>query len=214
MKIFNIMTIICTILISLLAFQFSQAQTLVGFGAKAGANFSTLRGDDAVNTKRRTGFTGGVFLSISPQPFFTIQPEVLFSQRGAINTNEALNIRQELRVNYIDIPILFKLRIPIDETFFPHVYIGPQFSRRLGNKYTVEQLDVNVQINEELTVRKFDFGGVFGAGLDIQSNNLILTFDFRYGIGALNLDDDDNGLDLKNSDLMFFVGIGYLFAGK
>lgn len=197
--------------VSLVSFETSQAQTDVALGAKAGTNFSNLRGEDADDTERKVGFTGGMFLSISPRPFLTVQPELLFTQRGATNTNETLNIKQELRANYIDIPVLFKLRLPIDDVFFPHVYIGPQFSTHLNNTYSVEQLDTNIEIDSEVDVNEFDFGGVFGAGMDIQSNHLLITVDFRYGLGALNINENDDGIEIKHSDLMFFAGVGYLF---
>jgi hypothetical protein len=69
----------------------ASAQSLPGLtnvGVKAGASFSTLRGnitDEGGNgvLGYRTGFTGGVYGQVEVIPYFSPRLEVLYTQRGA-----------------------------------------------------------------------------------------------------------------------------------
>ncbi len=182
------------------------------FGAKAGYTASTFRGTDANNVDWQSGYAGGLFVNIGVLDFFTIQPEVLFRQRGASNQNETFNINQNVRLSYMDVPVLFKLRIPIAETFYPHIYAGPQFSYNIRGDYEIS--GGGIIAGSELDVRKIDFGGVMGFGLDLVIDKLFLTADFRYGIGALTIDKSDNSASLRNEDLSILLGVGVNFGGK
>lgn len=189
----------------------AQAQTSVG--VKGGYTAATLRGEDAGDIDWRSGFAGGLFVNFAVFKAFTIQPEVLFRQRGAYNRNETFNINQRINLTYMDVPVLFKLRLPIDETFYPHVYIGPQFSYNLKGEYEVEAFD-GIAIEDDIDVRRVDAGGVMGFGLDVTSNRFFFTTDFRYGLGAINIDDSDEPFLLKNKDLSIMLGVGVNIGGR
>ncbi len=183
------------------------AQTALG--VKGGYAASKFRGADADNVDWQSGFAGGLFVNVYVFDFFTIQPELLFRQRGGQNNNETFNIDQNVRLSYMDVPVLFKLRVPIAETFYPHIYAGPQFSYNIKGDYEISSGGLSA--NRSLDVRKVDFGGVMGFGLDVDVSKLFLTADFRYGIGALNVDKSDNALKLRNEDLSIMLGVGVNF---
>lgn len=185
----------------------AMAQSQASIGLKAGFTAANLRGDDAGNLNWRNGFVGGLFVHIPVASLFAIQPEALFRQRGAYNSFEFSNIEQRINLTYIDIPVLFKLRVPIADIVYPHIYAGPQGSFSLKGEYEVDLYN-GATFSDQIDVRKFDFGGVFGFGVDVVTDKLFFTADFRYGIGALKIDKSDNGLDLKNKDLSIMVGIG------
>jgi len=184
-----------------------QAQTLVSIGLKAGASFSGFRGDDAGKISFRKGIAAGLFVNISPAPFFSIQPELLLQQKGAVNENDDFNFKEDVKLGYLNVPVLVKLRIPIAHKFFPHIYAGPQFSYMLKSEYAISSLDTS-NVFRDIDLRNYDLGGVFGFGLDIELNHLFLTADFRYALGSINLSDEAL---LKNKDLAIMVGIGYSF---
>lgn len=186
----------------------ANSQSL-SLGAKAGASFSGFRGDDAGSISLRKGLAGGLFLNLSPVEWFSIQPEFLFQQKGAVNENEDFNFTEDVKIGYFNVPVLFKLRLPINHTFFPHVYVGPQFSYAFNSEYSIETFEGST-FTREVDPRNFDLGGVFGMGLDIESKHLFFTTDFRYGLGALNLDTDGE-VKLKNKDIAIMLGVGYRF---
>ena len=187
----------------------AAAQSSIGF--KGGYTAATLRGDNDGDINWRSGFAGGMFVNIAVFQAFTIQPEVLFRQRGGTSYNQTLQVNRNIRLSYMDVPILFKLRLPIDETFYPHVYIGPQFSYNIRGDFDADGGGIDVQ--DEVKVRKIDAGGVMGFGLDIASDRFFFTTDFRYGLGGINVDDSDEPLLLKNRDLSIMVGVGINIGG-
>ncbi|HXH20024.1 MAG TPA: porin family protein [Chitinophagales bacterium] len=186
-----------------------HAQPSLAIGPKVGASFSGFRGDDAGDINFRKGLAGGVFVNVSPVKFFSFQPELLLQQKGAVNENEEFNFREDVKIGYLNVPMLFKLRLPIDDAFFPHVYVGPQFSYAFKSEYSITMLN-GTTLTREIDLRNYDLGGVFGFGLDIESNHLFFTTDFRYGLGALNLDENDEA-KLKNKDMAILLGLGYKF---
>lgn len=190
----------------------SNLMSQTTLGVKGGYTAATLRGDDAGNVDWHSGFAGGLFVNVAVLKFFTVQPELLFRQRGGENNNETFNINQKLNLTYMDLPVLFKLRVPIAKTFYPHVYAGPQFSYNIKGDYKVSAGAVSAE--DPVEVRKVDFGGVMGFGLDVVVKRLFLTADFRYGLGAINIDDSDEPFLLKNKDLSILLGIGVNFGGK
>lgn len=196
------------LLLALIAFSNPvKAQLQTSIGLKAGYTASSFRGDDARNMEWRSGFVGGLFVHIPVATLFAIQPEVLFRQRGAYNKFEFANIEQRINLTYIDVPLLFKLRVPIADVVYPHIYAGPQGSFSLKGEYEIDLFD-GATFEDQINVRKFDFGGVFGFGVDVLTDKIFFTSDVRFGLGALKVDNSNNPMDLKNKDISFMVGIG------
>lgn len=188
-----------------------SAQSSIGF--KAGYTAANLRGNDADNMDWRSGFAGGLFVNIPVVQLFAIQPEVLFRQRGAYNRFEITNIEQRIKLTYIDIPVLFKLRLPIEGTVYPHIYAGPRASFSLKGEYEVDLYNGST-FTDQINVRKYDFGGVAGFGVDVLTDKIFFTSDFRFGLGALKVDDSNEPLDLKNKDISIMFGIGVNIGGE
>ncbi len=191
----------------------AEANAQTSIGVKGGYSASSLRGKDVSNMNWRNGFAGGLFVNFAVFKAFTIQPEVLFRQRGGSTRNETLDINQRINLSYMDVPVLFKLRLPIDNTFYPHIYVGPQFSYNIKGEYEVGGGD-GITVYDDLSVRRVDAGGVMGFGLDIVSNKFFLTTDFRYGLGGFNIDNSDEPFLIKNQDLAIMVGVGFNIGGK
>lgn len=184
----------------------------IAIGGKLGFTASSYRGDDAINLKVRNGVVGGAFVNVSLLNFLAIQPELIFKQSGASYTYQALQVTQSVKVNYLQVPVLFKLQIPINKTFYPNIFIGPQYSFALTREYSIGNDDGQLQF-DDADIRRNDVGGVFGAGLDVRSKRLFWTIDFRYGMGALQIENNDQlNLDLKNQDFSVSTGIGVLFG--
>jgi outer membrane immunogenic protein len=99
----------------------------VKFGIKGGANIANVNGDfmeGLEDWKSTIGFCGGIFLELNFGRVLTIQPEVLYTMKGA-NTGDG-----KLKFDYIEIPVLLKLRIPISSVH-PFVFAGPAFGFNL-----------------------------------------------------------------------------------
>src|SRR5512143_3152734 len=144
-----------------------QAAAGVKFGIKAGANVANVNGDFATNVsdwKTRVGFCGGVFLELNFGRILTIQPEVLYTMKGAKATIEegALTGTGKLRFDYVEIPILLKVRIPTGP-IHPFVFAGPA----IGFILTTTFKDITGTSVDIEGAEKVDYSAVMGAGLQI-----------------------------------------------
>ncbi len=92
-----------------------QAQNLLNFGIKAGANMSNVSGLADIQTSLKTGFTGGVSLELRPIDLIGISVDALYSADGF--KTEPLQIGGEqllamdATLGFIDLPIMAKIYI-------------------------------------------------------------------------------------------------------
>ena len=214
---------------ALAAATFSAQQSYaqgVRFGIKGGANLSNLSGklDNNSLYKNKFGYVGGLLANVSilPDNFLSIQPEVLYSQKGykyADNTitvaNQQYKYEGKSTYNYIDVPVLLKLNA--GGIFFE---AGPQYSYLLNvrnkAKQSINGADfVDYQADRNLdNVHRSEFGYV--AGLGFQATNGFM-FDLRYN-GAFTDFAKNNSYqngDLRNArNQVFQATIGYMFLNK
>lgn len=189
----------------------SYAQFGIALGPKAGVGVTTFRGLDEYNIDERTGWVGGLFLNIQFTPVFTLQPELLLSEKGAEYSDNNYSVSAE--ISYFEVPVLAKFRIPINDIFFPHIAVGPNFAFRTDLKYSGRQTDSGATINlNKDEIRKHDIGAIVGAGLDIQTRDsgIFFTIDGRYGIGFTNINKNDDVIEVRNAGWRFAAGIGFL----
>lgn len=144
----------------------AQAQNKFRAGLKGGFNASSLyyENANANDRKERYGFHGGVYAQIPAGEFFSVQPELLYTTKGAsANYNIAtLQGRYTSRLNYLELPVLatFKLGNSVE------LQAGP---------YAAYLLNSNISSNGDL-----------GSGLANVNRDAFNKFD--YGVaGGLNL---------------------------
>ncbi|MBV7440468.1 PorT family protein [Weeksellaceae bacterium TAE3-ERU29] len=200
----------------------AQSMESLQIGAKAGYNYSTLRGDAAkdLNTKGMSGFNVGLFVEIPVNERFSIQPEVNYSVQGAKWEGNFAGIAggsRELKAQYINVPVLAKFYIADGFS----IQAGPQVGFLTGattttsaNLLGVGGTAKNDKFNENMG--KVDFSAVVGAGYKLPMG---FTIDARYALGFTNVFDKDNN-EVKNLKIsenndfkngVFSVGVGYQF---
>ena len=163
----------------------SQAQSPIDIGVRGGLTQATFYGDDVSSNDFRPGFTGGAFLNYQVNEAFSVQPEVLYSVRGAKNHfNEAGNLEDvRVRQDVIEIPVLFKLSAPLSP-ITPRLYAGPA----LGF-LTNSEIDGN---DADDAFGDVDFSGVVGGEIAFAVNKGPLSeiaLDGRYNVGIVELGD-------------------------
>lgn len=189
----------------------SMAQFGLAVGPKAGLSVSTFRGD-VESADARVGWLGGLLINAQITPSITIQPELLFTQRGGEYRN---NDRfTDIEINYFEVPVLVKLRLPIDDVVFPNIVVGPNFSYRTNLRYSSTDTGDGTAISvSESDIRKSDVGALIGAGIDLQTreSGLFFTLDGRYMFGFNDINTGDNTFEVQNAGWTFAVGVGFLF---
>ena len=171
-------------------------------GLKGGLSFGNISNKGLLpgNLKTRTGFAAGIYLGFGAS-VVGLGAEGLYAQRG-LESDESLN-DSETRLDYIDIPVYLKLRIPTPGIRF-YAFAGPQVS-----------LEIRCQTAgggtcSNLSERKStDYAGVIGAGLKIGGSTAI-GFEWRYvyGLSDLKLSTVTSGESYNNRTFMLLVSIG------
>ncbi|GAB3534248.1 porin family protein [Pontibacter brevis] len=203
----------------------TAAQAQSGLGVRGGANLSNLEGDLRNESlyDSKWGFHGGLTLNIGIiDNFFSIQPELLYSNKGFKNADEEYTLPNQttplyrrvgkVNYNYIDLPVLAKIKAgPL------YFEAGPQASYLLSVKDETSVYADNNLVSSTTTVidrdnmRKFELG--YAAGVGIAAGKR-LSIGVRYN-GSLN-DFVDNTPDnyfnedirnARNSVFMLTVGV-------
>lgn len=194
---------------------FVRSQSL-SKGVKAGVNISTFGGADAPSDlKSLTAFSAGVFFNLSLPGPISIQPEVLYSQKGAKSTSSSYT--SSINLTYIEIPILLKFNIPLAPAapVKPNVFAGPAAGFLITAKAKIDPappapFPAETDIKDEFT--NMDLGVVMGVGLDIDLVAVQLTIDARYFLGLNTLDKNEDPTthtkeDVKNRTASVNIGI-------
>lgn len=188
----------------------SNAQMQIG--SRAGLNIANTKGDDAnigdTDLDSRTGFNGGIFFMYQFSDLFAIQPEVYYTMKGA-----TLNINSfdfTFSVDYIEVPVLLKLIIPVDgSNIRPSIFAGPSVGFNTTAKVKVEFDGESEEEDVKDDIKSTDFGIVFGGGVGIMIGKNELGFDIRYILGLSTIDDSPDNLDIKSTVISFNIYFGF-----
>lgn len=197
------------------------AQAQSSFGIKGGLNYSNLSGDlkDEDQFNNKIGFNAGVYFNAPVVgDFFSIQPEVLYSNKGykyddvERTTLLGQKIRSEgtANFNYIDVPVL--ARIKAGPVFFE---AGPQVSYLVSvNDKTKTYVDGELEetgTSEKSTEGYADFEVGYTAGLGFATQGGI-SLGLRYSGAFTELTDKDvpSRENIKNArHSMFQLQVGF-----
>jgi len=200
-------TLLGTLTLSLVVVSAAAAQGKANFGILAGAVFAKVGGADTkdFDVKNRVGLAAGGFVTLGVSPNFAIEPEVLFAMKGAKETQSG--ITGSVRISYIEIPVLAKIRIPAKSggLVSPHFYAGPYLGIKSGCsvKFTDGTTTVSGSCkSQDVNLKGSDFGATFGVGVDV--NRAII--DVRYDLGLSKISDETTNNDVKNRALFLLAG--------
>ena len=189
----------------------ANAQTGVKLGIKGGFNGSTFSGTDSKGSEYKAGFAAGVFANFGVSDNFSIQPEVLYSQKGAsIDDFVVSGVTYKHTLGYLDVPIMFRYNVGADGKGF-FIELGPQGSFLLHSKEFLQSGGNKTTDNTSTTdLNKVVIGYAGGIGYQITSG---LQLGLRYtGDFSQIYKDGNNNPNIHNSVFQFQVG--YAFGGK
>jgi len=186
-------------------------QMKIKVGATAGFNFATLIVDEEV-WDLKAGFRGGAIADLGLNKYFSIVPELIFSQKGwkKFGEGEEKGITQIGTVNYVEMPVnfavKFKLGGDVKLTLLPGLYAGYAIS----GKTKLSEKGVGMQ-TEKIPIGKgfddynpLDIGLDLGLGLEI--NSIIIRA--QYHAGLKNVSNDPGYTSTTGTVSM---SVGYLF---
>ena len=181
----------------------------IRFGIKAGGNMAKPTGADARNPlatlQSRVGFMGGIFLSVDLSRVLSIQSEVLYTMKGATYIANDDTYTDKLYADYIEVPMLLKLRIPTP-VVQPFIFGGPTVGFKLQEKLMSNGEEVPLT---EALFKNNDYGAILGAGLNLGRN---LMLDVRYSLGmqkVVAVFEGEQQPDYRNGVWSATIGIAF-----
>jgi hypothetical protein len=175
-------------------------------GIKGGLNVSNLYVDDVEDENARFGFNVGVYGQVLSSDVFAIQPELLFSTKGAKAEYGGNLFDQTVKYNlsYLDLPVLavFKLGESAE------IHVGPYIGYLLAaNISTDGDLGSGADDIDRDNLKPFDYGLSGGFGLNFGD----FQVGARYNYGLAKLADSDAAElvigDSKNSVAQVYLSL-------
>jgi hypothetical protein len=175
-------------------------------GVRVGLNLANLSGNDTSDlgdTDTRSGLVVGLFGVVPLNEHFAFQPEVLFSQQGA--KLEDGSDDATIKLDYLQIPLLARIRLGMSPSAPVHALFGPSFGFRTNAEVDVngETIDDNDEFEDQ--TESFDIGLVAGVGVNAGP----AVVDARYMWGLRNIDKTGDGSEVKNR--VFSISVGFRF---
>ena len=159
----------------------SSAQGRVRTGVKGGLNASSLfyTSQGANNKGERIGFHAGVFTQIPVGELFAIQPELLYTTKGASADYNVVGFtgKNTFKLNYAELPVLatFKLGQAVE------IQAGPYISYLLNSNLTSNgDFGTGWGAISRANFNKVDYG--VAGGLNIYFGNAFIGARYEQGL--------------------------------
>lgn len=196
------------------AFLLPSANAQVSFGIKGGTNIaehSFKEQGTTINRASINGFTLGAVLEIGLSENVFVQPEAVFVQKGS--ELEAPTLGEKINVNYIDIPVLLKVKLLNTKLINVNLLGGPSFGLALNGEETdANNQTIDINFGGEDGFRRFELGINAGGGVGVNLGSIGVFGDVRYLFGVSNISDDANR-EIKNKGLNLSVGLMFKIFG-
>ena len=186
--------------------QAQEEKVTTEFGVKGGFNMSNLYQSEADDNNVIYGFNAGVYATLPISDFIAIQPEILYTTKGAeLDYNNAFaEGNAKFKLNYIEVPLL--VRVNITKNF--NVHAGGYASYLVSSKVTG---DGDINFDEAVDtddLNKFDAGIAAGVGVDF--NPISVGLRYNYGLTTVGKERTIAGTtytfpDAKNSNLTLYL---------
>jgi hypothetical protein len=197
-----------------------SAQAQISLIPKAGITLSSISYDNEPDGQQsKVGFVGGVGVEIGiVENFFSVQPELLFIQKG--ENYDARGVETKATLNYLEVPVLAKVSFG-SQVIKGYVNAGPSLALGLTGNQKVEggeepgetgiRFGNPANDGRRYLDSRFDFGLQFGGGVGVGLGPGSLLADVRYGLGLTDLSDATKS---KNRNFAFTLGYAIPLSGK
>lgn len=179
-----------------------------------GFDVSFLQGKD---NRPLWSFQVGMFNTFKISRYFDFQPEIFYSVRGLdFSDSYMYRITYKVKINYIELPLLLKYKIPLKGSLKPNIFFGPYVALNISAK-KITEIWKKKEISDLKNVKKLDYGLVFGGctRFDLFSGKLIFDIRLNLGLAGIMTKHEDY-LEYFNSDasarnLVIVVMTGFQF---
>jgi len=191
--------ILIALLLVVTSTAFSQKKAHLGF--KAGMNYSTLT-NSRVDFDYKPGVYVGMFLGIQVADFYTLQPELYYSNQGTKLGSRSEDFDFNGNIHYVTIGIANKFFVMKDQHF--HIIVGAGFDLDWDDNF-FNLINNGFESNNIFFLDMNLFGGLgyqFDSGLAIEA---------RYKQGLIGVFTDEFFDSNSHFNAVFQVGMSYKF---
>ena len=161
----------------------ANAQTnQIGF--IAGINIANLEEEDS-DFSSLTGFGFGGVLDFALGDKFSLCLQPMYLQKGA--SEEEGEVTLEIKMTYIEIPILFKFYLGSGDTK-PYLMAGPTIGINLSSDMEMSSGGMSVEVDFSNVTETLDYGLAFGGGVSFPvGTNSLLFIEAKYVLGLADI---------------------------
>jgi hypothetical protein len=172
------------------------------FGVKGGLNLASIStSDKTVPTSSALGFHGGIVLDAPLSESISIQPNLLFSQKGF--SLDASGISSKVTFNYIEIPVNFLYNATDALTIGAGPFLGYALSASAKTTFNGQTQTTDVDFDNKS--QRVDYGLNITAGYEIIEG-LVISANYSLGLANLNKDATTSSTNtIKNNVIGFSV---------
>jgi hypothetical protein len=218
------------------------ANAQVSLIPKAGVTVTNMAyKDKEEGQKSKVGAVVGLGLNLPVSEIFSVQPELLYIQKGySIDLEETIMGRKfseksKTGMNHIEMPVLAKASFG-SEAVKAYINAGPSVGFALGGHYSYQSTGMfNMESSGKIRFgegeddetlyldtedyNRIDVGMQFGGGVALKAGPGSLLLDARYGLGLSNFwktPEGESSEDYKSRNRVFAISVGYAipFGGK
>lgn len=200
-RIFTSLLVGCILLTSTIAH--AQGYSPLSFGVKAGLSLPTTNQD---GYEMKTGFSGGVVVDYELSKNFFLRSGIDFVMKGAkldkdiymmnwVSATQPLyQKKDDIRLNYLQIPIAFGYKNEIGNGFTAYINAGSYFGfgvygkgktsyKYIAGDKTIDDTSLKHDSFDDLNLKKFDFG-VMGS-IGVEYRKYFINVGYEYGLTNL-----------------------------
>ena len=191
----------------------SETRPTPKIGIKGGVNFSNFFIDDVKDNNVKAGLNLGLFAKLPVSKGVSIQPELLYSSKGAkvSYNNPLLGGEYRFNLNYLELPVLAVFNLGKNFNIHAGGYAAYLTSANVKAEDNGSSNEGLIDFDEE-QFNRFDYGLVGGLGFDIKN----VTLGARYNYGLNQIGEKDQSVlssevlrNAKNNNITLYVGFGF-----
>jgi len=191
----------------------SEKELTAKIGIKGGLNLSNLRTtNDVTDEHVKLAGNFGVFAKLPVTTGFSIQPEILYSMKGAqFSYNNVVLGSGKLKynLNYVEVPLLAVLNLTKNFNIHAGGYAAYLASVKIKDVDNSGNVNHTTELNKD-NFEAFDYGLVGGIGFDVD--NVTIGARYSYGlkeIGKSGIFAGDPSANAKNSAASLYIGFAF-----
>lgn len=165
---------ILTVVLAALMLTGISASAQAKWGVTAGLNFNTSKFTE-VDVKARTGWSVGGTCLVDLPLGFSVQPSLLYHQKGANITNE---LSQSM--GFLELPVSVQWG-PDLLIFRPFLDVTPYVGYALSNKFSASVAGIVLSDEGWKGKERFEYGLGLGAGVNVWKLQFIARYNWNFG---------------------------------